>query len=513
MAINVTYQVPASLLQQQRQAENRAYKRQVNLMTMQQNFQREQTEANRQFQRETMQTAYDRQREKTADERTYQQELLAHKEGREDALRQQAMELAEKQQQEAQIQQAETAAWQASERQRQALEKQFNYTDTQIAEMKQLAADERDAYQQYSQGLISPEQYRSALGQLRARRMGIMPETPKKPEETMSMAERIDHMTVVDPNTGFRMGINSKGEVYYAKPPMDSTDTKILTSIFNLAAKAAMGNDEAGNPIFKKDVYDQVVRDMTAQYRYHQATRMPANNPAQAQARRRAMETAMGERGTPFRAKPKFSVPQTGPDYVKQNMGGGNPLQQMMGQQQQMLQQQQEQPQPQSQPMQTPEEIQQLRKRVEDEAEMSLEDLQNEYDELERKANLHPWHPSSHYYRKRQQEIGEKIKQKKEVKPKVEKPAEQPKPKETPKSQPQEKKELVKPKTSIVFNGLVKMEGREMTAFVDGRRLKVGDRLPNGGEITSMDLDNETLTYKLDGKEYTIRKGRKSQDI
>lgn len=109
--------------------------------------------------------------------------------------------------------------------------------------------------------------------------------------------------------------------------------------------------------------------------------------------------------------------------------------------------------------------------------------------------------------------LEKKSNKKKEVKPKVEKPAEQPKPKETPKSQPQEKKELVKPKTSIVFNGLVKMEGREMTAFVDGRRLKVGDRLPNGGEITSMDLDNETLTYKLDGKEYTIRKGRKSQDI
>lgn len=306
MAINVTYQVPASLLQQQRQAENRAYKRQVNLMTMQQNFQREQTEANRQFQRETMQTAYDRQRERTADERTYQQELLAHKEGREDALRKQAMELAERQRQEAQIQQAETAAWQDSERQRQALEKQFNYTDTQIAEMKQLAADERDAYQQYSQGLISPEQYRSALGQLRARRMGIMPETPKKPEETMSMAERIDQMTVVDPKTGFRMGINSKGEVYYAMPPSDSTDTKMMTSIFDLAAKAAMGKDEAGNPIFKKDVYDQVVRDMTAQYRYQQATRMPADNPAQAQARRRAMETAMGERGTPSRAKPKI---------------------------------------------------------------------------------------------------------------------------------------------------------------------------------------------------------------
>ena len=29
----------------------------------------------------------------------------------------------------------------------------------------------------------------------------------------MSMAERIDQMTVVDPNTGFRMGINSKGSL------------------------------------------------------------------------------------------------------------------------------------------------------------------------------------------------------------------------------------------------------------------------------------------------------------
>ena len=81
-----------------------------------------------------MQTAYDRQREKTADERTYQQELL-RKEGREDALRKQAMELAERQRQEAQTS-TETAAWHTSERQRQALEKQFNYTDTQIAEMQ-----------------------------------------------------------------------------------------------------------------------------------------------------------------------------------------------------------------------------------------------------------------------------------------------------------------------------------------------------------------------------------------
>jgi hypothetical protein len=503
MAINVTYQVPASLLQQQRQAENRAYKRQVNLMTMQQNFQREQTEANRQFQRETMQTAYDRQREKTADERTYQQELLAHKEGREDALRKQAMELAERQRQEAQIQQAETAAWQASERQRQALEKQFNYTDTQIAEMKQLAADERDAYQQYSQGLISPEQYRSALGQLRARRMGIMPETPKKPEETMSMAERIDHMTVVDPNTGFRMGINSKGEVYYAKPPMDSTDTRMMTSIFELAAKAAMGNDEAGNPIFKKDIYDQVVRDMTARYRYHQATRMPFNNPAQAQARRRAMETAMGERGTPFRAKPKFSVPQTGPDYVKQNMGGGNPLQQMMGQQQQMLQQQQEQPQPQAEPMQTPEEIQQLQKKIEDDA---AEQLFKWKVSARKQAKLN-------FLRKRQsgEDVESAKRQYRERMKAIDDATEIPRTQQTKQTEQPKKEEPKRQTTSVTFNDISDING--LKAWVNGKRLAVGDEMPNGGKITDLDFDNGTLTYELDGKKYTIRKSRNAQNI
>ena len=255
----------------------------------------------------------------------------------------------------------------------------------------------------------------------------------------MSMAERIDQMTVVDPNTAFRKSINSKGEVYYAKPPMDSTDTRMMISIFELAAKAATGKDEVGNPVFKKDVYDQVVRDMTAQYRYQQATRMPANTPAQAQARRRAMEEAMGELGTPSRAKPKFSVPQTGPDYVKQNMGGGNPLQQM-------LQQQQEQPQPQSQPMQTPEEIQQLQKKIEDDA------------------------------------------------------AEQPK-KEEPKRQT----------TSVTFNGISDING--LKAWVNGKRLAVGDEMPNGGKITDLDFDNGTLTYELDGKKYTIRKSRNAQNI
>lgn len=73
MPVASVYQVPTSLLQQQRQAEKRAYQRQINLMTMQQNFQREQTEANRQFQRETMETAYQHQAEKLADERQYQQ--------------------------------------------------------------------------------------------------------------------------------------------------------------------------------------------------------------------------------------------------------------------------------------------------------------------------------------------------------------------------------------------------------------------------------------------------------
>lgn len=317
MAINVTYQVPASLLQQQRQAENRAYKRQVNLMTMQQNFQREQTEANRQFQRETMQTAYDRQREKTADERAYQQELLAHKEGREDALRKQAMELAEKQQQEAQIQQAETAAWQDSERQRQTLEKQFNYTDTQIAEMKQLAADERDAYQQYSQGLISPEQYRSALGQLRARRMGIMPETPKKPEETMSMAERIDQMTVVDPKTGFRMGINSKGEVYYAMPPSDSTDSRITTNINDNAMKAAIGKDESGNPIFNEEAYNKAYKAMSSRYEYQRAYNMPRNTVQQQQQRHMAMDRALGGGVNNIPSQKPSTKPMVGDDPDK----------------------------------------------------------------------------------------------------------------------------------------------------------------------------------------------------
>jgi hypothetical protein len=317
MAINVTYQVPASLLQQQRQAENRAYKRQINLMTMQQNFQREQTEANRQFQRETMETAYQHQAEKLADERQYQQAQQAHKEQREDSIREKATQLAQEQQAREQIQQDMTTAWQTSERRRQALEKEYTYSDAQAMELKQIAADEKEAYKRYRDGLDTPEQYNMALQQLRARRMDIMPDTPRSHEETMSMAERIDQMTVVDPKTGFRMGINSKGEVYYAMPPSDSTDTKMMTSIYETAAKAAMGKDENGNPIFNKDVYNEVVKSMTSQYRYQQAARMPSSSPAQAQTRRRAMEEAMGERGTPSNAKPKIGdeIDKVADDY------------------------------------------------------------------------------------------------------------------------------------------------------------------------------------------------------
>lgn len=315
MAINVTYQVPASLLQQQRQAERRAYKRQVNLMTMQQNFQREQAAANRDFQRETMETAYKHQAEKLADERQYQQQQQTHKEQREDSLRQQATQLAQEQQARQQIQQDMTMAWQTSEKRRQALEKEYTYSDAQQMELKQIAADEKEAYQRYRDGLDTPEQYNMALQQLRARRMDIMPETPRPHEETMSMAERIDQMTVIDPKTGFRMGINSKGEVYYAMPPSDSTDTKMMTSIFDTAAKAAMGKDENGNPTFNKDVYNEVVKSMTTQYRYQQASRMQSANPAQAQARRWAQERALGEKGTPSKPKAGEEVKKVTDDY------------------------------------------------------------------------------------------------------------------------------------------------------------------------------------------------------
>lgn len=317
MPVASVYQVPTSLLQQQRQAEKRAYQRQVNLMTMQQNFQREQTEANRQFQRETMETAYQHQAEKLADERQYQQAQQAHKEQREDSIREKATQLAQEQQAREQIQQDMTTAWQTSERRRQALEKEYTYSDAQAMELKQIAADEKEAYQRYRDGLDTPEEYNMALQQLRARRMDIMPDTPRSHEETMSMAERIDQMTVVDPKTGFRMGINSKGEVYYAMPPSDSTDTKMMTSIYETAAKAAMGKDENGNPIFNKDVYNEVVKSMTSQYRYQQAARMPSGSPAQAQTRRRAMEEAMGERGTPSNAKPKIGdeIDKVADDY------------------------------------------------------------------------------------------------------------------------------------------------------------------------------------------------------
>lgn len=467
MAINVTYQVPASLLQQQRQAENRAYKRQVNLMTMQQNFQREQTEANRQFQRETMQTAYDRQREKTADERAYQQDLLAHKEGREDAIRKQAMDLAQKQQQEAQIQQAETAAWQDSERQRQALEKQFNYTDTQIAEMKQLAADERDAYQQYSQGLISPEQYRSALGQLRARRMGIMPETPKSPEETMSLEDRIKSSTMWHPELKCLVGMNSKGEVYTINPPQDS-----------VSAKLKRDKVEALNNARKSCMVDGVL------------------NQKEFDKAKKEIEEIYGvDNGDSAQQKPQ--VPQTAGGYVNTYRGGGNPLQQMRGGQQ-----------PQEPvPM---EQQEQVAAQVEEEAQANkLDELKSEYESLEKKANLNPWHASTSYYRRRQEQVKKQIEEEEAKQAKQAKPVEHSKPKEEPKHE-----EPKRQRVNVMFRGLSKVEDGEWKAWIDGKRLGVGDKLPNGGVITSMDYDSGTLTYKIDGEEHTIRKnGKQMQSI
>jgi hypothetical protein len=488
------------------------------------------------------------------------------------------MELADKQRMRQEIQQAETMLWQDSERRRQALEKDYNYSSSQQAELKQLDADEREAHEQKMQGVITPEQYLEALSKIRQQKSAIMPDTPKRPEETMSMAERIDHMTVVDPNTGFRMGINSKGEVYYAKPPMDSTDTRMMTSIFELAAKAAMGNDEAGNPIFKKDIYDQVVRDMTARYRYHQATRMPFNNPAQAQARRRAMETAMGERGTPFRAKPKFSVPQTGPGYVIQNKGGGNPLQQMMGA---MGGQQQ----PMQEPM-SPEQQDELAANVEAEAKQEnadekmhwtqvhwtqarrlrslkerrqqLEDVlkQREKDESEGhyylygkfkkngkfmtkkdmqdelkqinveiakiyRGEYNPKQKAEEESPKPQPKMVEIAKSRPKEEPKKEEPKkeepkkeepkkEEPK-KEEPKKEEPKKEEPKRQTTSVTFNGISDING--LKAWVNGKRLAVGDEMPGGGKITDLDFDNGTLTYELDGKKYTIRKSRNAQNI
>lgn len=466
MAINVTYQVPASLLQQQRQAENRAYKRQVNLMQMQQNFQQAQTEANRQFQRETMQTAYDRQREKTADERAYQQELLAHKEGREDAIRKQALDLAQKQQQDQQIQQAETAAWQDSERQRQALEKQFNYTDTQIAEMKQLAADERDAYQQYSQGLISPEQYRSALGQLRARRMGIMPETPKKPEETMSVEERLKASTWTDAK-GNCWYFDKNGEPKIAMPPNGSVSEKLVTAKGNAILEAAKFSIAKETGVINKETYQFLKKELDANF----AT---GDEPA---------------------GQPKFFVPQTSGDYVNANKGGGNPLQQIMNQnggaqQQPMPMEQQEQ----------------VAAQVEEEAQANrLDELKAEYESLEKKANLNPWHASTSYYRRRQEQVKKQIEEEEAKQAKQAKTVEQPKPKEQP------KQDEPKKTTSITFNGISDINGKK--AWVNGKRLSVGDKLPNGGLITELDFDNGTLTYELDGETHTIRKSRKAQNI
>jgi hypothetical protein len=529
-------------------------------MTMQQNFQREQTEANRQFQRETMQTAYDRQREKTADERTYQQELLAHKEGREDALRKQAMELAERQRQEAQIQQAETAAWQASERQRQALEKQFNYTDTQIAEMKQLAADERDAYQQYSQGLISPEQYRSALGQLRARRMGIMPDTPKRPEETMSVAERIEQMSTVDKD-GNRWYIDKNGNIKCAMPP-DNTASMRRQLELEKKAGDTVTNMLKSNP--------DMFLDEKGHFDVDKITSL-----------RNVVDRIWGIEGRtgdePAR-QPKFSVPQTGPGYVIQNKGGGNPLQQMMGA---MGGQQQ----PMQEPM-SPEQQDELAANVEAEAKQENADEKMHYPQVhwtqarrlrslkERRQQLEDVlkqrekdESEGHYYlygkfkkngkfmtkkdmqdelkqingeiakiyrgeynpkqkaeeespkpqpkmveiaKSRPKEEPKKEEPKKEEPKKEEPKKEEPK-KEEPKKEEPKKEEPKRQTTSVTFNGISDING--LKAWVNGKRLAVGDEMPNGGKITDLDFDNGTLTYELDGKKYTIRKSRNAQNI
>ena len=385
MPINVVYQVPTSLMQQQRQAERRAYRRQVNLMTMQQNFQREQTEANRQFQRETMQTAYQHQADKLADERQYQQQQQAHKEQREDSIRQEAMQLAQKKQQEAQIQQAETAAW-------------------QDMELKQLANDERDAYQQYSQGAITPEQYRQALGMLRARRMGIMPETPKNTEETMSMAERFKSEIVTDAN-GDRYYKDNQGNWKCLTPPLDSVSAKLQIARGDALTKAIEASkDKEGN--FDEKRFEQFENIIDRIYPEKQNTK--SNGP-------------------------QLDVPQTAGGYIQNAIGGGSPMAQMMNQQQ-----------PQEQP-------------------------------------------------------------KEQTKPAAEpvKPAEQPK--------PQAKQEAPKKTTSVTFNGISDING--LKAWVNGKRLAVGDTLPNGGKITDLDFDNGTLTYELDGKKYTIRKSRNAQEI
>ena len=91
MAINVMYQVPNSLIQQQRQAENRAYRRQMNLLQMQQNFQQSQAEANRQFQREQATTEYERQMERLATQQNFQMRQVASQREYEQSMMQNKM--------------------------------------------------------------------------------------------------------------------------------------------------------------------------------------------------------------------------------------------------------------------------------------------------------------------------------------------------------------------------------------------------------------------------------------
>lgn len=267
MAINVSYQIPAGLLQQQRQKEERAYNRQVSLMKMQQQFQREQTEAQRDYSREQADA-----------NRAYQMELadraqrarenvnaqtIAQKSAENEANRQLQARLADQRLHEnlvRQVEAGETAAWQDGIRRRQQLEQMFDYTDAQRQELKQLDDDMRTAYEQYSQGELTPEQYIGVRNQLRARQLSIMPDTPKPPEETMDMAERIAQMTTIDPETGYRMGINSKGEVYYAMPPSDSTTTKLKTNAITEAMKAAMGKDGEGNQSFNEEMFKRIYK-------------------------------------------------------------------------------------------------------------------------------------------------------------------------------------------------------------------------------------------------------------
>ena len=561
MAINVTYQVPASLLQQQRQAERRAYKRQVNLMTMQQNFQREQTEANRQFQRETMQTAYDRQREqteanrqfqretmqtaydrqreKTADERTYQQELLAHKEGREDALRKQAMELADKQRMRQEIQQAETMLWQDSERRRQALEKDYNYSSSQQAELKQLDADEREAHEQKMQGVITPEQYLEALSKIRQQKSAIMPDTPKRPEETMSVEEKLKASTWTDPK-GNCWYFNKNGEPEIVMPPKGSVSERLVTAKGNAILEAAKSCIAKETGVINKETYQFLKKELEANF----AT---GDEPAE---------------------QPKFFVPQTGPDYVIQNKGGGNPLQQMMGA---MGGQQQ----PMQEPM-SPEQQDELAANVEAEAKQENADEKMHYSQVhwtqarrlrslkERRQQLEDVlkqrekdESEGHYYLygkfkkngkfmtkkdmqdelkqinveiakiyrgeynpkqkaeeespKPQPKMVEIAKSRPKEEPKKEEPKKEEPKKEEPKKEEPKKEEPKRQTTSVTFNGISDING--LKAWVNGKRLAVGDEMPGGGKITDLDFDNGTLTYELDGKKYTIRKSRNAQNI